>query len=426
MDCFEWLDNLANYEVDRANLEFDQSGPDKVMGILGEPQRDYKIVHITGTNGKGSCAEMVSSMLSETGLHVGTYTSGDVGSLAERIKIDGEQITKGQLGLVLERLRSLVEGFDLPLPSFFEALTMTALIYFSDQGIDVGVIEVGMGGEGDATNVVEADVAVITQIDLDHEEQLGYSTSEIALKKRGIVKRNSDVILGAMSDDLATLIVENSAGRVFRYGKDFEVTYDKMAHRGRLIGLRMGEVVLDELFVPLHGRHQSHNAAVAVAAVEALFDQSIGVEIVQNGLSAIRLKGRVEVLSNEPLIIFDVAHNPSAASILATTLVEEFSSHPGWVVVVALTHGRDPDRFFKAMGSANIDRIIAIDLGLSFQVDPLDVAHSGSRLGVQSTLMDQFSNELLSLAQELRNDQLLLFVGTHHLYPVCTRLLGTR
>ena len=298
---------------------------------LGSPQLSYPTIHLTGTNGKTTTSRMIDAILYQLGYRTGRFTSPHLESITERISINGEPIsaeamvaTYNDIALYLE----MVDGrMNHPL-SFFEAITAMAFVAFAEYPVDVGVIEVGMGGEWDATNVVNAAVNVITPIGFDHMEYLGTTIEAIAKTKSGIIKANSITILSAQESEAAKVLIERCIAMEsapIREGIEFSLAKREIALGGQVISIDGVNGRYEDLFLPLHGEHQGHNAALAVAAVEAFTGESaIDREVLGEAFALIRSPGRLEVMHREPTVIIDAAHNPHGMSTLIRTLEHEF------------------------------------------------------------------------------------------------------
>ena len=304
---------------------------DYLTDALGSPQLSYPTIHLTGTNGKTTTSRMIDAILYQLGYRTGRFTSPHLESITERISINGEPIsaeamvaTYNDIALYLE----MVDGrMNHPL-SFFEAITAMAFVAFAEYPVDVGVIEVGMGGEWDATNVVNAAVNVITPIGFDHMEYLGTTIEAIAKTKSGIIKANSITILSAQESEAAKVLIERCIAMEsapIREGIEFSLAKREIALGGQVISIDGVNGRYEDLFLPLHGEHQGHNAALAVAAVEAFTGESaIDREVLGEAFALIRSPGRLEVMHREPTVIIDAAHNPHGMSTLIRTLEHEF------------------------------------------------------------------------------------------------------
>jgi len=303
-----------------------------LVDILGSPQLTYPTIHVGGTNGKTTTARMIDSLLFEMGLRTGRFTSPHLESYLERISINGEPIDAKELIFSFNDISPYFDlmdsKFDNPI-SFFEAITALAFAAFAEHPIDVGVIEVGMGGQWDATNVVDADVSVITPIGLDHMEYLGSTIKEIAATKAGIIKEQGFVVLAQQTPEAAVELLRRAAevgADVAREGLEYSIDSRAIAVGGQLISVTGLRGHYDDIFLPLHGKHQASNAAAALIAVEAFFgEQDLDIDAVRAGFANVTSPGRCEVIHRDPTIILDAAHNPHGAKAIAETIQSEFT-----------------------------------------------------------------------------------------------------
>jgi len=303
-----------------------------LVDMLGSPQLTYPTLHIGGTNGKTTTSRMIDSLLFEMGLRTGRFTSPHLESYLERIAINGAPIDAKALIFSFNDISAYLdlmdEKFEHPI-SFFEAITALAFAAFAEHPIDVGVIEVGMGGQWDATNVVDADVSVIMPIGLDHTEYLGETLTEIAQTKAGIIKEGGFVVLAQQEPECAVELLKQAAlvgADVAREGVEYSVLSRSIAVGGQLLAIQGTKEIYTDIFIPLHGKHQASNAAAALVAVEVFFgDQDLDIEAVRAGFANVKSPGRCEVLHRDPTIIVDAAHNPHGASAIADTIQSEFT-----------------------------------------------------------------------------------------------------
>ncbi|MFD3891402.1 bifunctional folylpolyglutamate synthase/dihydrofolate synthase [Streptomyces cellulosae] len=307
-----------------------------LMDVLGEPQRSYPSIHITGTNGKTSTARMIEALLGAFDLRTGRYTSPHVQSVTERISLDGAPVSAERFVETYRDVKPYVEMVDASQEyrlSFFEVLTGMAYAAFADAPVDVAVVEVGMGGTWDATNVIDAGVAVVTPIDLDHTDRLGGSPAEIAGEKSGVIKPQATVVMAQQPVDAAQVLLKKAVeldATVAREGLEFGVLDRQVAVGGQLMTLRGLGGEYTEVFLPLHGAHQAHNAAVALAAVEAFFGvgaqrvQPLDIDTVRRAFASVASPGRMEVVRRSPTVVLDAAHNPAGARAAAATIGEAF------------------------------------------------------------------------------------------------------
>jgi dihydrofolate synthase/folylpolyglutamate synthase len=326
-----------------------------LVDILGSPQLTYPTIHVGGTNGKTTTSRMIDALLFAHGLRTGRFTSPHLETYLERIAINGQSIDPKELIFsyndIAAYLDLMDEKFEHPI-SFFEAITAIAFVAFAEHPIDVGVIEVGMGGQWDATNVVKADVSVIMPIGFDHMEYLGNTLHEIASTKAGIIKENGFIVLAQQEPEAAKELIRKAAevgADVVREGIEFSVTSRAIAVGGQLLTIQGVNETYEEIFLPLHGRHQASNAAAALVAVEAFFgDQPLDIDAVRSGFASVASPGRCEVVHRDPTIILDAAHNPHGAKALAETLRSEFNFDE-IIAVVGVLGDKDAAGIFKEL-----------------------------------------------------------------------------
>ena len=303
-----------------------------LVDMLGSPQLTYPTIHVGGTNGKTTTSRMIDSLLFEMGLRTGRFTSPHLESYLERICINGQPIDAKEMIFSFNDISAYLDlmdtKFDNPI-SFFEAITALAFAAFAEHPIDVGVIEVGMGGQWDATNVVDADVSVIMPIGLDHMEYLGNTIAEIAATKAGIIKEQGFVVLAQQEPEAAVELLRRAAevgADVAREGLEYSIDSRAIAVGGQLISVTGLRGHYDEIFLPLHGKHQASNAAAALIAVEAFFgEQDLDIDAVRAGFAHVTSPGRCEIIHRDPTIILDAAHNPHGAKAIAETIQSEFT-----------------------------------------------------------------------------------------------------
>ena len=384
----------------------------RLMEVMGEPQLSYPVIHITGTNGKGSTSQMITRLLMAHGLTVGTYTSPHLERLNERISRNAEPIDDDDFAAQIASLAELeiVAGVR---PSYFELVTACAFRWFSDVAVDVAVIEVGMLGKWDATNVVESQVAVVTNIGMDHNEYAGPTKADIAREKSGIVKPGSAVIIGEIDPDLAQIFVEAGGSTHLLRGEHFDVMENQLALGGRMVDLRTPTTVYPEVFVPLHGRHQADNAIVALTAVEAFFAAPIVDEVVREGFAQVTMPGRFEVIGHQPLVIVDGAHNPAGADVASQVFFEDFDPAGQRFLVVGCLKTRDVRDLLSALRADEFDVVITCTApsprGLESSVIALAAKEIGCDEVIQCDTTEQACARALDLA---RGDDAVLVAGS--------------
>lgn len=312
----------------------------RLVELLGDPQKTYPVIHLTGTNGKTSTARMIDTLLQEAGLRTGRFTSPHLESVRERISLNGEPIDEQRFVEVYTEIEPYVNVVDSenehPL-SFFEVMTAMAFAAFADAPVDVAVIEVGLGGTWDSTNVADGTVSVITPVAVDHAHILGRDPVTIARDKAGIIKPGGTAVMSQQSLDVFEVLLRRSAevgAQVAREGIEFGVLSRSVAVGGQLISFKGLGGEYEDVFLPLHGEYQAHNAATALAAVEALLgsgaqtEDRITTDLVQAGFAEVTSPGRMEVVRTSPTVIVDAAHNPHGAEATAATVSEAFAFQP--------------------------------------------------------------------------------------------------
>ena len=350
------------YSLQKLGIKFGLGNIIKLMSSCGDPQKSYTCLHIAGTNGKGSTSAIIASILRVLGLRVGLFTSPHLVSFTERIRVNDEQITEFEVVHLAEELRAKILNLQSSdpdfLPTFFEVVTAMTLLYFEKKQIDVAVVEVGMGGRLDATNIVTPEVSVITNISYDHSEFLGDTLEQIAREKAGIIKKGVPVIVSSQVPEVLEVIEEKAEeiGTVlYLYGRDFSSILKKENVSGVYFDFQGNHsLILDELYLPLAGEHQMENASVAIKAVELFNERSPKPAVTHNsirdGLSKVKWPGRLEMIKREPPILIDGAHNPAAAVVLSRALASTFlKQYKRMILVLGIMGDKDIDGIMKPL-----------------------------------------------------------------------------
>lgn len=329
-----------------------------LMDLLGEPQTAYPVVLVAGTNGKTSTVRMVESLLRGFGLRTGRYTSPHLESMLERIGLDGESLSAERFVAAYDEIAPYVELIDARSDvrmSFFEVLTGMAYATFADAPVDVAVVEVGMGGSWDATNVAAAQVPVVMPIALDHTDYLGATVGDIAVEKAGIIKHDALAVLAQQQSlEAAEVVLRRTidvGATVAREGMEFGVLHRDVAVGGQMLDLQGLAGNYEELFLPLHGLHQAHNAACALAAAEAFLGggrEQVDVDIVRQAFAEVTSPGRLEVVRRSPTVLLDAAHNPAGAA-ATTAAIRDAFTFTRLVGVVAVLAGKDARGILEAL-----------------------------------------------------------------------------
>ncbi|MFF5234241.1 bifunctional folylpolyglutamate synthase/dihydrofolate synthase [Dactylosporangium sp. NPDC000521] len=339
-------------------MVFDLGRIEALLDSLGSPQRAYPAIHLTGTNGKTSTARMIDSLLRAHGLRTGRYTSPHLQTIRERISIEGEPISEERFVEVYDEVQPLAEYLDArsdaPL-TYFDMTTAMAFAAFADAPVDVAVVEVGLGGADDSTNVLQAQTTVITPIGLDHTEWLGDTIEDIALAKAGIVHKGSTLICAAQPDEAMRPILERCAevgATIAREGREFGVVRRDLAVGGQVLTLQGLSGTYEGIFLPLHGEHQAQNAAIALAAVESFLgagnERALSADAVREGFGGATSPGRLERVRKSPPILVDAAHNPVGMRATVRALNEEFA-FSGLVAVVAALADKDVEGMLELL-----------------------------------------------------------------------------
>lgn len=321
---------LARWPETRIDPSLDRIAA--LADILGSPQLSYPTIHIAGTNGKTTTTRLIDSLLFELGLRTGRFTSPHLQSILERVAINGSPISEGLFIKAYEDIYPYLGMIDEKMPhpiSFFEAITALSFVAFAEYPVDVGIFECGMGGEWDSTNVIESKVSVVTPIGFDHMEYLGDTLEKIAQTKSGIIKENTFAVLTKQEREAAQVLIDrclDTNSTPIREGVEFEVLKRSVAVGGQLISIRGVYGIYEDLFLPIHGRHQASNAATALATVEVFVgEHALDNELVRSAFAGATSPGRFEVVHRNPTVIIDAAHNPHGAKSLKETINSEFN-----------------------------------------------------------------------------------------------------
>lgn len=378
------VEHLLDQRWPETRIEPSLTRINALLDMLGSPQRNYPCIHIAGTNGKTSVARMIDALLTALHQRTGRTTSPHLQSAVERIAIDNQPISPARYVETYREIEPFVQMVDAqsqsgalgapgPAMSKFEVLTAMAFAAFADAPVDIAVIETGMGGRWDATNVVDAPVAVITPIGIDHTEYLGGTIAEIAAEKAGIISgphgaaETVAVIAAQPPEAMEVLLAQaiRADAAVAREGSEFAVLDRQVAVGGQVLELQGLGGVYREVFVPLHGEHQAHNAVTALAAVEAFFgagaQRQLDIDAVRAGFAAVTSPGRLERIRSAPAVFIDAAHNPAGAEVLARALADEFDFRY-LVGVVSVLDGKDVTGILSALEPV-FDQVVVTDNG---------------------------------------------------------------
>jgi dihydrofolate synthase/folylpolyglutamate synthase len=409
-DALQYLDDHASYQktgrIESPTTEVIEA----FCSAMGDPQHCAPVIHVTGTNGKGSTVQMISRMLSAAGLTVGTYTSPHLEHVNERMKRNGEPISNDEfaevVGAVAE-LEPLVGYF----PSYFEIMTAAAFRWFADIAVDVMVIEVGILGRWDATNVVNPTVAVVTNIGMDHNEFAGPTLVDVATEKAGIIKPGCAAVIGETRPELVEIFEAAGAASTIVRGDDFDVESNALALGGRMLDIRTPTTIYPDVFIPLHGAYQGVNAAVALTAVEMFFAAPPSEEIVTEGMGDVSMPGRFEVLGRQPLTIIDGAHNPIGADTCAQVFFDDFQPDGRRLLVFGTL--RDPGEMLAALRADEFDMVFACTAPSPRGVGVREVVEAARALGCDNIASFDTVEEACTRAMEYADgDDAVLATGS--------------
>ncbi len=423
------VEHLLDQRWPETKIEPSTARISALLELLGSPQLSYPCIHVAGTNGKTSVARIIDALLTALHRRTGRTTSPHLQSAVERIAIDGKPIspalyvdTYRELEPFIQLVDQQSEGGALGQPgppmSKFEVLTAMAFAAFADAPVDIAVVEVGLGGRWDATNVINAPVAVLTPIEVDHAEFLGTDIAGIAREKAGVIKRQPDdlvpidtvaVIAEQQPEVMEVLLAQaiEADAAVAREGSEFAVLSRQVAVGGQLLELQGLGGVYPEVFLPLHGAHQAHNAVVALAAVEAFFgagaDRQLDVDAVRAGFAAVASPGRLERMRSAPTVFIDAAHNPAGASALTAALAEEFDFRH-LVGVIAVMGDKDVDGILAALEPA-FDQIVVTHNGSPRGMDVADLAlRAEARFGPERVIVAATLPDAIETATAVAED----------------------
>lgn len=432
-DALAYLDAHVNLEA-LTGARKDAPSLDRMarlVAVMGDPQHAYPVIHITGTNGKGSTSTLITRLLDVHGLSVGLFTSPHLERVNERISRNGEPIGDEEFAEMVGAIAGLevVAGVR---PSYFEILTAAAFRWFADVAVDVAVVEVGMLGRWDATNVADGRVAVITNIGFDHTEYAGPTLADIAREKAGIVKPDSTLVLGETDPHLAAIIKAEPHAAVLERELDFACEHNELAIGGRLLHLRTPQASYPEVFLSLHGRHQGDNAAVALAAVEAFFEAPVHPDLVAEAFGSVRVPGRFEVVGHQPLVILDGAHNPAGAERFAQVMDEDFSPAGDRIMVVGLLRGadRDPLTMLRTLGAEDCRLVVCCAPDSPRAVPVAEMMAAAAALGVEALAVPSVEAALDRALAAAGEDDAVVVTGSLYVVgaarPLLRRRLGAR
>lgn len=355
----------------------------ELLSALGDPHRRYPVIHVTGTNGKGSTTAMTAGLLRAAGWRVGSYMSPHVRRLGERVMIDGHPASDRAMSNAIARVARAAAYTGIT-PTWFEAITAAGLWLLAARAVDVAVIEVGMLGRWDATNVVDGDVAVVTNVQLDHTDLAGPTRAAIATEKAGIVKPGATLVLGERDPELRPIFEAQGPARTLASGAQLTWRNRHATATGSVVDLINPWGVRAGIHIDLIGRHQCDNALVALSAVEAFTGAALPAPLVERALRAVRVPGRFEIVGRNPTLVLDGAHNAAAAGALRDAVNETFPDAGPRVLVCGMVTGRDPIEFLQSVGAGEFGLVVATEPGSPRAVPAANLVDAAGTLGVSA------------------------------------------
>ena len=412
--ALDHLETLINHEVKPragrvAGLSLESV--QRLTAAMGDPQRCYRVIHVTGTNGKGSTVRVTSRLLQEMGLRVGAYTSPHLVAPTERISVDAEPIDSEAFGAAIGDVARFTDHLQMR-ATWFETVTAAALQHFADVAVDVAVVEVGMLGRFDATNVVDAQVATITNVAMDHTDGVGDWRHAVASEKAGIIKPGSTVVCGETDPSTRDVFRAEPHAAMFERGRDFATERERLAVGGWLADLRTPYGSHSDVLVSLHGRHQLDNVSLAVASAEAFFGAQLSDEVIGEALSNVKVPGRFEIARREPLVVLDGAHNPDGARAAANTLSEDFSPSGRRFLVVGMQSGRDVAGVLQGLEADRADRVICCTAPTTRGIPAAEVAAAASSIGAPAEAIDDVGAALDRALELAEVDDVVTVTGS--------------
>lgn len=424
-----WLDSQISLEkkglpTAGATTGLNNDPIQSLLALLGDPHRDAPVIHLTGTNGKGSTAHLISLILREHGLRVGTYGSPHVSVINERVQIDTEPVSDEILADSLAAVRVAAEHGEID-ASWFDLVTAAAFRTFSDAAVDVMVIEVGMLGRYDSTNVVDSTVSVVTNIGKDHTDGAEGWREAIASEKAGIITPGSTLVMGDIDEDLHHFFLDEGPGSVLQLGPQIELTGNELGVGGRVIDVRTPRGLYDAVLLTLHGRHQGVNAAVAIGAAEAFLDGSLVREHLDAAYGQAKMLARFEVINADPIVIIDGAHNPHGARTAARTFAEAFTPYGRRMLVVGMMDEKDPVEMLTALDAPGAEIVVCCQPNWPRAMPVAKLAAAARSLGVEPEVTESPADAIeLAMLLSAEGDAVLVAGSLYVAGAVRDRLLS--
>ena len=386
--------------------------PRSLAKELGEPQKNYPAIHIAGTNGKGSTSMLIESVLREHGLKTGLYTSPHLVNFNERIRVNGVPIDDESIIIYAEALKDSVAESGA---SFFEVTTLIALKYFADMEVDIVIAEAGLGARLDTTMLVEPIISVITAIGLDHTKYLGETVEEIAGEKAFVIRKGVPCIVAKNSDkvlDIFSKYSDEIDGEYIKSSQICEISDLVASEKGLAFDAILNGRRIDNFQLPLMGLHQVENIQTALAVLDSIPDMEIASDVIRAGFEKVEFRGRMEILSETPLVIYDVAHNPQATDSLFRSLIAHFPRRK-IIAVMALLKDKDSEQVIEAL-CPYAQQLVCTEIPGHESSPSAELANIGRKLGIESTSIQDIYLATDEVKQKLDDDSLLIIFGSHY------------
>ncbi len=419
-------EKLTQYKYDVST--FDLKRMEEMMAFAGNPHKKGRCVHITGTKGKGSTAIMIASILKELGLKTGLFTSPHLIYLGERMKVNNRMISQTMFVQLINRVKPYIDRIMLDnptlMPTFFEIVTAIAFLYFEKKKADISVLEVGMGGRLDSTNIILPEISIITPIGYDHTDRLGHTLDKIAYEKAGIIKEGVPVVSSMQEPEALSVISKTCREKnasLYLVGKDILINDINVTKKSGVYGteceIRTWRDKYKDIFLPLIGRHQVENCATAIGALEVLSETGVikaDNEMVINALAKVKCPARIEVVAQSPLVVLDTAHTVSSMKILRESIKENFSFKK-LIIVIGLSEDKDIAGVFREIACA-ADYLILTRTGNPREAEPGQMAITAKHFYHKEPMVIEDIDEALKEAKRIaRKNDLICITGSFFL-----------
>ncbi|MEC7810475.1 MAG: Mur ligase family protein [Actinomycetota bacterium] len=422
-EALQYLDRFINREATAGRIHgLSLAAMSELVKCMGEPHKDLKAIHVTGTNGKGSVVSMTQSILSANGLRVGAYMSPHVDTIRERFLLADSEVTEEIFADLILDVSQYVENNSLE-PSYFELLTAAALLLFSNEGVDAAVVEVGILGRFDATNVLDGEVAVITNIGKDHTDGKKEWRRAIAAEKAGIIVEGKPLLLGHSEEDVLDLFLAENPEPLFQNGKDFLVEESISAVGGQVISVRGIFGRYQEIFLPLYGKRQAENAALALASAETFLEGSVPEDAIEDAFANLSVPGRLEILSRRPIVLVDGAHNRDSAKHLAETVNEVFPANRR-ILILGILEPHSPEEIFAELKDISPELVVVCDAPSPRAIDVHVLEDIALKLGFEVAIAENPYEATLHALRISDEEDLIVIAGSFYNVSECRRAVS--